>query len=375
MMKALISIGWIVKFWAQSLMPLTKGYEQSLQDLGVEIFDGPTQAPFPSWLAQNASEIDCVLLSRPTVAVHYLDHVKELTRAKVVYYGHDIHFARMRLQAQITKNRRLRDDAANMERVERGLWRAADLVLYLSDEEIETVRSLENGIESRAVTPYSFQKFVSRSAPPIGATVIFVAGFAHAPNVDAAIWLVENILPLVWRERNDVKLSLIGSDPTLEVRALARRGVEVTGFVGKDELAKRYASARVAVIPLRFGAGVKLKVVEAMQSGLPIVTTPVGAQGMNDLANIVPVCEDDAAIAHAMLKLLSDEEAWWRQSASQLTYVRQRFSEDAMCQSVAQALETIGYSNLQSSPPHVATAARPSVQWTGGYGPPSSSVT
>ena len=373
--KALIDIGWIVKFWAWSWTTFTKGYGQFLQDLGVEIFGGVTQAHFPTWLAQNASEIDCVLLSRAIVAADYLDHVKQLTHAKLVYYGHDIHFARMRLQAQITKNRRLIEEAAKMEETERQLWRAADLVLYLSDEEIETVRSLENGTKARAVTPYSFHKFVSRSAPPTGANVIFVAGFAHAPNVDAAIWLVENILPLVRREHNDVKLSLIGSHPTLEVRALTRRGVEVTGFVGEDELAKRYASARVAVIPLRFGAGVKLKVIEAMQSGLPIVTTPVGAQGLKDLANIVPVCEDESAIARAVLRLLADEEAWRRQAAAQLAYVRQRFSEDAMRQSVAQALETIGYSNLKSSPPRVATAARASVQWTGGYGPPGSSVT
>ena len=121
--------------------------------------------------------------------------------------------------------------------------------------------------------------------------IIFVAGFAHPPNVDAAIWFVKEILPLIKRRRPEVCLSPIGSAPTDDVRRLAGSCIEVTEWVSADELAARYADARVAVVPLRFGAG-EPKVIEALVEGVPLVTTPVGAQGLIGIEDVVPVTED-----------------------------------------------------------------------------------
>jgi O-antigen biosynthesis protein len=191
-----------------------------LEELGVEIFGGPMQMRFSKWLSRNAADIDCILLSRPSVATKYLADVKRLANAKLVYYGHDIHFARMRLEAQIANDAKLGEAAAVMEETERELWRSVDLVLYPSDEEIETVCRLENDVNARSLVPFRFGDFMVRDSPPPGATIIFVAGFGHAPNVNAAEWFVKDVFPQIRVLRKDARLSLVGSDPTPAVQAL-----------------------------------------------------------------------------------------------------------------------------------------------------------
>ena len=138
-----------------------------------------------------------------------------------------------------------------------------------------------------------------------------------------------------------VKLSLIGSNPTDGVRALAGAGVAVTGFVTEASLAAFYRTARVAVVPLRFGAGVKLKVVEAMRMGVPVVTTTVGSQGLPGLADVATVHDELHAFANACVTLLQDDRAWRKQSAAQSEYVRRAFSVDAMRSSLSEAIASI----------------------------------
>ena len=171
--------------------------------------------------------------------------------------------------------------------------------------------------------PYCFSAFIDRTAPPPEAEILFVAGFAHPPNVDAAKFLVRDILPLILARNPDARLVLAGSNPTPEVRELAGPAVEVTGSLSDAELAARYGSARVAVVPLRFGAGVKLKIVEALWKGLPLVT----------------VLEQPQAFAAAVLRLIADDPFWLRQSLVQTQYARQNFSKAAMLDSLLGAFQ------------------------------------
>lgn len=122
----------------------------------------------------------------------------------------------------------------------------------------------------------------------------------------------------------------MGSHPTAEVEALAEDGVIVTGYVDDASLLSFYEASRVVVAPLRFGAGVKLKVLEAMAYGVPIVTTSVGAQGLPELAEAIPVTDDPQQIADAIIDLLADDARWSTVSKSARGYIRDKFSVDAM---------------------------------------------
>jgi glycosyltransferase involved in cell wall biosynthesis len=106
--------------------------------------------------------------------------------------------------------------------------------------------------------------------------------------------------------------------------------VVVTGFVTDKQLAAYYMTARVAIAPLRYGAGMKGKVVEAMRFGVPIVTTPFGVQGMAELKDKLPVHAAPGPFADAVLTLLTDDVAWRRQRHTQSEFVREHFSVRAL---------------------------------------------
>ena len=175
------------------------------------------------------------------------------------------------------------------------------------------------------------RRFERKQQAHVGAKILFVAGFQHAPNVDAASWLVASVMPLVWRTRPDAQLFLVGSKPTQGVMNLAIPGkIEVTGGVSVDVLAGHYANARVSVVPLRFGAGVKLKVLETMQSGVPLVTTSVGLQGLPDVRSTLVPMDEPQHMADDLIRLLGSDEAWLERSQAQTDYVSQHFSVENM---------------------------------------------
>ena len=337
-MQRLLDAGCVVKFWPDNLN-YDPHYSPVLQRMGIEFIHGPRwRAGIAEWIAEHGDVFDAVLLSRPDVAEHHLDDVRAASRARVVYYGHDLHFRRMRDAAELAVDDDGLRQAQVMEARERAIWRAVDVVLYPSQEEAQVVLALEPAVDSRAITPYAFERFADAAVPAGREGLLFVAGFAHPPNVDAAQWLVGEVMPLVWRQAPEARLSLVGANPTDAVRALASERVEVTGFVSDAQLERHYMQARLAVVPLRYGAGVKSKVVEALCHGLPLVTTRVGAQGLPDVDQVCEVHDDAAGIAAAILALLADDARWQSCSGAGVAYARAHFSPAAMQRELLDAL-------------------------------------
>lgn len=327
--EALIASGRVVKFFPTEGVS-SPDYAAAVQRRGVEVLSKPWSGGFTEWISPNGAEIDEVLLGRPTCAEACLEPLAAHCRALVVYYGHDLHYARMRLEPGADEDPVRRAAADAMEALERRVWREVDLVLYPSEEEAAAVRALEPGVIARAVPAYALPPPLAPRDPPRSVALIFVAGFLHQPNVDAAVWLVREIMPRIRAAHPDVTLALVGSNPPSSVTALAGDDIEVTGFVSEEELGKRYAMARIAVCPLRFGAGVKLKVVEAMSRGVPVVTTPIGAQGLDGIEAVCDVAKDAEAVAAAVSRLLGDDELWAARSKAAAAFVAERFSPDAV---------------------------------------------
>jgi glycosyltransferase involved in cell wall biosynthesis len=205
------------------------------------------------------------------------------------------------------------------------------------------VRAEVPSVEAYTMPLYYFDETPPVSEPRHRSGILFVAGFDRPPNVDAAKWLVREILPLVrGRTGEKVRLLLVGSNPTDDVKQFAAEDIEVTGYVTDEQLLAFYGSARVAIVPLRMGAGMKGKVIEALQYGVPLVTTPVGAQGLDGLESVVTVSNDEAVLAREVSTLLQDDEAWLRTSHEQRRYMEGRFSLDAMLQALRLGLTIKG---------------------------------
>jgi glycosyltransferase involved in cell wall biosynthesis len=337
--ESLVDAGWVVKYWPHNRV-YSPVYTTALERRGVEVLDHRWPGDLDAWLRENGGELDHLLVIRPDIVTYVLPCIMRNNDAVLSFYGVDLHFARLRRQADREGNSKLLEQAAAMERLERRVWRNFDVVIYPSEEEAAVVRAMSPHTLARGIVPFCFDTFPARTVPPSeGYNILFVAGFAHPPNVDAAVFLIHEVIPRLEHEIGPVKVVLAGSNPTETVRALAGPTVVVTGYVTDEELDKLYARHRVSVVPLRFGAGVKGKVVEALSRGLPLVTTSIGAQGIPALGEVVPVCDDVPGLVAALKLLLVDDAVWLAQSAAQVDFAQRFFSRIAMQRSVLSALE------------------------------------
>ena len=239
--ESLIDAEWVVKYW-----PHNRGYSPvyttALERRGVEVLDHRWPGDLDAWLRENGRELDHLLVIRPDIVTYVLPHIMRNNDAVLSFYGVDLHFARLRRQADREGNSKLLEDAAAMERLERRVWRNFDVVIYPSEEEAAVVRAMSPHTLARSIVPFCFDASPARTVPPSeGYNVLFVAGFAHPPNVDAAVFLIHEVIPRLVHEIGPVKVVLAGSNPTETVRALAGPTVEVTGYVTDEELDKLYA--------------------------------------------------------------------------------------------------------------------------------------
>jgi GT2 family glycosyltransferase/ubiquinone/menaquinone biosynthesis C-methylase UbiE len=351
-LESFLAEGWIVKFWPhnRAYSPI---YTAGLERLGIEVLDSRWPGSFDDWIKANGQELDYVLAIRPHIAAELLPSLRRETNAKLAFYGVDLHFARMKLQAEVSKDPQLLQDANSMLEIERQVWQTYDLSLYPSEEEAVMVQKLSPLTLVRGIVPFYFDTDPPRTGPPKEKTILFVAGFAHPPNVDAASFLVREIVPALEKEMGPVKVVLAGSNPTEAVRDLASKNVTVTGFISEEALSALYSTHRVAIVPLRFGAGVKGKVVQALSRGLPLVTTSIGAQGIIGLREVVPVHNDIPNIVTALVRLLKDDDAWMAQSSSQISFANRYFSRAAMQRSVVSAMQLLdakeGHASIASA--------------------------
>lgn len=352
-LESLLAAGWNVKFWPQNRI-YSPIYTAALEQLGIEVLDGRLPMQLPEWIAANKQDLDHVLVIRPTVAAEMLPHLFGKTDATLSFYGVDLHSARMRRQAELEGNAALLDEAAAMEKLERHVWHHFENVIYPSEEEAALIRTMVPGINAHSIVPFTFDIAPVRTVPTTrDRSILFVAGFAHPPNVDAAIYLVRELMPLIERQVGPVRLTLAGSNPSQAVLDLASATVCVTGYQTAGQLRAQYEHHRCAIVPLRFGAGVKGKVVEALSYGLPVVTTTTGAQGIAGLAEVVPVQDDAPSIVAAIVQLLTYDDAWMAQSARQHGFATKHYSRFAMRQSVVAAIE--GAEDTKNDDGHLAS--------------------
>lgn len=334
-------MGFNVKFWPDNLW-YDPDYTPRLQQMGIEVIYGSEYVgKFKEWLTATGGAVTAVLINRPHVAINYIDDLQAFPRVRRIFYGHDLHFERLQREFELNPGAALKKEIDHYFKLECSVWQKMDVVLYPSQEEAETVKKIDPTINASAVCPYVYDQldnYANRSAVD-GNKIIFVAGFGHPPNTDAALWFVNEIFPKIKLQCPRVSLYLIGSRPTEQVKSLNGPSVHVTGYVTDAELAAHYAEARVAVVPLRFGAGVKNKVVEAMAYGVPLVTTEVGAQGLPDVESLIPVTSDAEQFARAVVELLREDNAWTKTSTNGNSYVQQHFSEQTMQDSLKRAFQ------------------------------------
>ncbi len=315
-------------------------YTTALQQMGIEVLYGDVD--LQAWLAENGGYLDWVWAARPDATEPLLDAVERFAPGRLIYFTHDLHFLREQRRFELEGDVRNLDEARRVRRVERDIFRRARVVITPSADEVRVIQELVPGADARAVPLYSVPAapFLGRADPEAFAgrdTVLFVGGYAHPPNLDAALWLAREIMPLVWKEAPEARLVLAGSKPSPELLALADERIEVPGWV--SDLGPLYARARLSISPLRYGAGVKGKIIASLQAGVPVVTTSVGNEGLHLRDGIEAlVGGTPEALAAGGLALLRDPALCARLAEAGAAVLRRRFGEDVARRALMQVL-------------------------------------
>lgn len=322
--QILHGLGWQITFMANNRRASATEIAL-LGRLGVHVLCKPWSPGLPSWLSRHGTGLGAVMLCRHYVAEPYLSLMRRRApQAKVVFDTVDLHFLREQRAAEHADNEALARQAKQSRLQELALINACDATLVVSPIEYQLLR--EEAPEAQVELLSNVHAVEGRRGGFGGRHgLVFVGGFGHPPNVDAVHWLVEEIFPRIRQQRTDIVLHLIGDMPQAARESLARPGIHIHGRV--EDLAPWMDGCRVAMAPLRYGAGVKGKINMAMSHGLPVVATPMAAEGMYlvDGENVLLATNADA-FAAAALRLHEDEQLWLRLSDASLDNVREHFS-------------------------------------------------
>lgn len=326
-LRLFVQAGFNVKFIGDNFYQ-HEPYTTALQQLGIEVLYGAQYAKsWKDWVRENGEHIDYVFLNRPHIAPKYLDFLRQNTKAKIVYYGHDLAFLREMREFEITGDLSLKDSAADWKNKELSLMSKADMAYYPSYVEVDEVHSIDPKIQVKAIPAYIFDNvtwdgydFDSRK------DIMFIGGFSHRPNVDAVKWIAEEILPELLKYLPDVKIHILGSNAPKEILALENDHLIMEGFVTDEQLEWFYRNSRISLVPLRYGAGIKGKVVEAMRYGAPVVTTTIGAEGIPNAEKAILIEDDAKAMAKKMAELYGDASKLEEMSRNCIGYIQDNYS-------------------------------------------------
>jgi GT2 family glycosyltransferase/glycosyltransferase involved in cell wall biosynthesis len=300
-----------------------------LQHEGIEAWSQPWRGGLPAWLRRHGSRFDAIVVSRHYVLSPLLPLLrKHAPRAQLVFDTVDLHFVREGREAGLAGNAGIAASAQGTRAAELALVAASDVTWVVSEDERRTLQELQPGARVEVVSNIHP---LTMGTPGFEARrdIVFVGGFAHVPNIDAVAWFAREILPFLRARLPGLRLHVVGANAPAEILALAGTpGLELHGQV--DALDALLDSCRVSVAPLRFGAGVKGKVNQAMARGLPVVATHCAAEGMHLLDGLdVLLADDAAAFADAVLRAHEDEALWSRLRAGGYANTQRWFSPEA----------------------------------------------
>ncbi|MGH8026800.1 MAG: glycosyltransferase [Pseudoxanthomonas sp.] len=316
-----------VVFLATEHAPPPRALER-LQALGVEAWYPPFSPRPPAWLSAHGKRFAVILACR----YHLADKILPLARkhapqARLLLDTIDLHYLREARAAQLAGSEALAKAALQTRQRELAVVASADITLVVSETERE-VLAMDAPASKVEVLSNLHEVAGPGLAFPQRQDLVFVGGFRHTPNVDAVRWFVQDVFPRVRQRLPETVFHCIGGDVPDSIAALEQGGVIVHGHV--PDLDPAMNGMRIAVAPLRFGAGVKGKINLSMAHGQPVVATRCAVEGMHLQEGIDVLVADEAqAFADAIVRLYTDEDLWNRLSRNGLENVARHFSMEA----------------------------------------------
>ena len=278
----------------------------ALAQLGIETVQAPFAQSGAGFVATAPGPYDVLLLSRYDCGGrHAAEAARRWPGARMIFHPGDLHYLRALREAVLREDVGQFARALEMKRWEMEVVARADRTVVVSGHELEVLQTM--GYADRVV---KIEPAYSNRAPAAYDAVArqgvaFIGGYGHHPNVDAVHYLCTEIWPLVLARRPGMALHIVGSAPPESFQAYAGESVVIEGRI--EDLDSLLDRLRFTIAPLRYGAGVKMKLVSSLAAGVPVLCTPVAAEGLG----LAPgeglvLAEGAAAFADAVVQLYDD---------------------------------------------------------------------
>jgi len=305
-------------------------YVAALNALGIRTACAPAFPALEDAVTALAPGMDIALLYRAGVSARAFDIIRAVSPAtRIIFHPVDLHFLRMRRQAEISGDPALAQSAQNMRVRELSLLARADARIVVSAAEQEILRM------ELPDTPVTLIP-IMRPIPPEHAApdfanrrdIAFIGAFAHRPNADGITWFVQAVWPLLVARGFPGRLLIAGAFVTPEITALAQENIVIRGHV--PDLATFFDGIRLSIAPLRYGAGVKGKIVSSLSLKLPVVASAIAAEGMAlRHGEDVLIAGRAEEMAEHILAAYSDPALWQHLAENGYQTFLHRFSETA----------------------------------------------
>jgi GT2 family glycosyltransferase len=303
-------------------------YEEALWKEGIETADAVDYRRL-----LKTRNVQAVVLSRPTVAEAMISRIRRAAgNVAVVFDMVDAYFIRLERESGVSGDAQIAQAAQRYRKLETRLARASDLVWCNS---INDKRVMAGEVPGKRIEVIPTIHTLHDRGKPFEERqhLLFVGNLAHRPNADAIHYFMRDIYPLIKRSLPEAKVFIVGDNASTEFLTYASDNIEVTGYL--PDIAPLMQSCRVFIAPLRFGAGVKGKVGEAMSYALPVVTTPIGAEGfglVNESSALI--ADTPEAFAAAVVRLYSDKGLWQCLARNSRRLVEENFTPEVIAATI-----------------------------------------
>jgi glycosyltransferase involved in cell wall biosynthesis len=335
-LQVLADMGWAVDFMPDTLRADASD-RAPLEIAGVGVLCRPRVRSLATWLRREGASLSAVMVCRHYVANAHVRLIREhAPSARILFDTVDLHYVRELRAARLLGDRVHLRRALRTRRREWDLIRHCDTTFVVSPVE---KRRLQQAVPQADIRVLSNIHRAYPDSPgfELRHDLVFIGGWSHPPNRDALCWLTEAIMPRIRERLPDAMLHLVGDMPQHERARLQGPGIRIHGRV--PDLTPLMHHARVALAPLRYGAGVKGKINTAMSHGIPVVATSLAVEGMYLIdERDVLVADGAAAFAAAVARVYQDRELWQTLADGGMQNVRRYFSFDAARRCLESAL-------------------------------------
>lgn len=304
-------------------------YTTILQKEGINVLYGDFyRNNITNWFKINLKNFQYVYLQRPEIAQDYLDIIRNYSSGKIFYFGHDLHHIRLLREFNITHNNKAKQQSEIMKKIEFEIFSKVDVIHVVGNYEQKILKEQFNEKPIRNIPIFIYGQNLINIEKDFSKRkdLIFVGGFSHLPNVDAINWFHEYVFPKIIETFPDIVLHIAGSNIPIKIRNLQSKNIIIEGYLTEKNLSSLYEKCRISIAPIRFGAGVKGKIIEAAFNQIPMVTTTIGAEGLDHSMEVFLIEDDAEKMAKSICELYINFSKLKKMSDSGAIFIEKYFS-------------------------------------------------